>query len=146
MFLDMLLQTCTKCVFQFPYEIVLTNGNHWSRSISSREGRKQSNIRGPDGWKMIDLLGEKIIDPSQEKHQCPLFLPATPLYRCVAAKCIVDTKIFWCVLYNVVCPTEHFCLEFATTTTLTGLVLLRLSPVCVAYKTKEKQGQSGVTS
>ena len=34
-------------------------------------------------------------------------------------------KVFWCVLYNVVC---HTCLELATTTTLEGLVLLGISP------------------
>ena len=29
------------------------------------------------------------------------------LYQ-INVKCIVKTKIFWCVLYKVVCPTQHF--------------------------------------
>ena len=53
------------------------------------------------------------------------------VYLCLgtlSVKCIVVIKIFWCVLYNELCPTEHLCFEFATTKTLAGLVLLRLSP------------------
>ena len=30
------------------------------------------------------------------------------IWQFYTVKCIVVTKIFWCVLYNFVCPTEHF--------------------------------------
>ena len=56
-----------------------------------------------------------------------------------SVKCIVVTKIFWCVLYNELCPTEHFLFwvchnhdlsKPCFVTTITWLRLSKYSPVC----------------